>query len=582
MTFRRFMAMMLILGILTTGAGAAFGEGNVQNGKIPVRVLILPKFEIGEMTGDTAGEAQYYYEQYLKGADSYTIPGNPESGKMYIRDGIAMCITGVGKVNAALSVAAVLGDSRFDFSNAYLLSTGCAGSAVETTVIGDVFVISAAIDFDLGHRADSREMEDPDAPTWFHDAEFDGIAVFRMNRELTERVYNLVKDLKMETTESARAYMQKGFGDAEWATRDPKVFRGTTMTSDTYWKGTYEHENALAAAEAYGCDDPFATTEMEDSAIAAAAQRAGLLDRLIILRGSINMDVLMPGETPERIWGEGSETKEDNNGRGEIFDTAMKNIFTAGKAIIDELTKDMPVGKAETGETEATDPTAETGKAAGTAPAETENAAAAAEDPGLTKTKGQLEYTVKMQGGNVFTEPRDVTVSVRIRNIGDTIMPDAVKLLTPDMKEVEEFGAPVLTAGESREWEGVWSVTQSQLKKGTVDFYVLYPTADEETGEMKTKAHVLRYPIVYQQKEEEKKEEKPAEPAMQTGKTTKGQVNMRKGPSKKEDRITKLKKGTKVTILETVTDAEGNEWYKVTVQGVGDGYVMKEFIKISD
>ncbi|MGX8688720.1 MAG: hypothetical protein ACSW8K_13105, partial [bacterium] len=30
--------------------------------KLPVKVLILPKFEVGEMTGDFPGEAQYFYE----------------------------------------------------------------------------------------------------------------------------------------------------------------------------------------------------------------------------------------------------------------------------------------------------------------------------------------------------------------------------------------------------------------------------------------------------------------------------------------------------------------------------------------
>ena len=34
---------------------------------IPVRVLILPVFEAGELTGDFPGEAQYFYEKYLAG-----------------------------------------------------------------------------------------------------------------------------------------------------------------------------------------------------------------------------------------------------------------------------------------------------------------------------------------------------------------------------------------------------------------------------------------------------------------------------------------------------------------------------------
>ena len=31
---------------------------------MPVKVLLLPKFEISEMSGEFPGEAQYYYEHF--------------------------------------------------------------------------------------------------------------------------------------------------------------------------------------------------------------------------------------------------------------------------------------------------------------------------------------------------------------------------------------------------------------------------------------------------------------------------------------------------------------------------------------
>ena len=43
----------------------------------------------------------------------------------------------------------------------------------------------------------------------------------------------------------------------------------------------------------YGFPDPYVTTEMEDLAVAQAVKRAGMLDRLITLRSSVNMDVFM-------------------------------------------------------------------------------------------------------------------------------------------------------------------------------------------------------------------------------------------------------------------------------------------------
>lgn len=247
----------------------------------------------------------------------------------------------MGKVNAALSTAAVLSDERFDFSDAYILSTGCAGSAMGSTVMGDMFVISTAVDYDLGHHADIRDMENQTAETWFRDESFDDVAVIRLNPELTDKVWELVKNLPMETTEKTRYFMSATFDGAAWAIRDPKVMRGTTVTGDNYWKGEYDHANALKMIQAYECPDPYVTTEMEEIGVCAAARRMGMLDRLIVLRVSVNMDVFMNGATPERLWEEqysfSSGDEEGHPEAADIFETAMKNNFTVGSAVIETI-----------------------------------------------------------------------------------------------------------------------------------------------------------------------------------------------------------------------------------------------------
>ena len=309
--------------------------------KIQIKVLILPKFEVDGMAGDFPGEAQYYYERYLDGCETYEIPGGVPGNMLYVKDGVALYLTGMGKVNAALSTMAVLSDDRFDFSDAYILSTGCAGSAVDTTVMGDVFVVTTVIDYDLGHHADVREMADQDGTTWFHDASFDDAAVVRLNPELMDQVYNMVKDVPVETTERTRAFLDKAFNGAEWAVRDPQVLRGTSVTGDNYWKGYYDHRNALLMAETYGCPDPFALSEMEEVAVGEAAARLGMLDRLIIIRDSVNMDVFMLDNTPESLWDPDFEAEslasEDSAEAADIFATARKNNFEVGSVIIDAI-----------------------------------------------------------------------------------------------------------------------------------------------------------------------------------------------------------------------------------------------------
>ena len=344
MKSRRMSVFLLCIGILVLLTGIAVcgrGETDTEASRIAIKILILPKFEIGELKGDVPGEAQFYYERYMDGAESYDIPGDSDESPLYVKDGVGLYLVGMGKTMAALNTMALLSDARFDFSNAWILSTGCAGSAKEYGVMGDVFLITAAVDYDLGHHADIREMSDQTSATWFQDAEYDAEAVFRLNPELMDKTYALVKDLPMETTERTRNYMSAAFNGEEWAIRDPRVLRGTTITGDNYWKGEYDHINALKKVREYDCADPYATTEMEDVAVCAAVRRMGLLDRLIILRDSVNMDVFMLGATPESLWGQGAEetslASENSVEAADIFATAMHNNYIAGSTIIDAI-----------------------------------------------------------------------------------------------------------------------------------------------------------------------------------------------------------------------------------------------------
>ncbi len=328
-----FVTMLLIPSMV------AFAEtAEVQ--PIEIKVLILPKFEAGEMAGDFPGEAQYYYEAYCVGGEEYDIVGGFEGSKLYVKDGVALYVTGMGKVNTSMSLFAVLSDNRFDFSNTYVISTGCAGSSTEYGVMGDVFLITAAVDYDLGHHADIRDLSEGASTTWFHDASYDSSSYKILNQDLMDKVWDLVKDVKIETTERTRNYMAAAFDNAEWATRDPQVMRGTTVTGDNYWKGEYDHANAVLMIETYGCPDPYALTEMEDVALAVVMDRMGMLDRFIIVRDSVNMDVFMNGASAESLWDpnfEDSLASEESVESADIFATAMENNYKVGSVIVNAI-----------------------------------------------------------------------------------------------------------------------------------------------------------------------------------------------------------------------------------------------------
>lgn len=307
---------------------------------VPVKVLILPKFEVGEMTGDFPGEAQYYYDAYCKGGDAYEIEGGFQGNKLYVKDGVALYVTGMGKVNAAMSLDRVLNDKRFDFSDAYVLATGCAGANYEYGVMGDVFVVTSIIDGDLGHTADARDLPETYETTWFHDGGYDSSSYKLLDQQLCDKLYGLVKDVKIETTPRTRAFMAAAFDNAPWATRDPKVLRGATVSADNYWKGEWSHKNALKMARFYGTPDPYATTEMEDIAIAVVLDRIGKLDRLIDLRDAVNTDVFMNGASAASLWDENFDdqlSSGDSVEAADIFKTAMENNYKVGRVIVDAI-----------------------------------------------------------------------------------------------------------------------------------------------------------------------------------------------------------------------------------------------------
>ena len=103
------------------------------------------------------------------------------------------------------------------------------------------------------------------------------------------------------------------------------------------------HANAVLMAETYNCPHPYYSSEMEDVALAVVLDRMGMLNRFIAVRGAVNMDVFMHGAQPETLWSVTTQqtlTSEDSEEAADIFNVAMKNIFSVGKRIIDAVLED--------------------------------------------------------------------------------------------------------------------------------------------------------------------------------------------------------------------------------------------------
>ena len=312
--------------------------------KIPVRVLIIPKFEIGEMAGDSPGEAQLFYERYCADCEEIDLPGLPGISRFYLNEktGAALLLTGSGKTPAGISLTALLSSDLYDFSDTVIVSVGCGGGNMDYTTLGDVVVVTAACDYDLGHHVDSSGLSDKDgAVTWFPDESFDDYGYKLFDADLCEKVYQLTKDCPLQTTDLAKKVLSENYAGQTGASREPIVLKGTALTGDNYWKGPYGHRNAEAIAQHYGVPDPYAVTEMEEIAVAGAAKCFDMLDRVISIRVIVNTDTFTNTETPESLWGErdgyNEKVSEENSETLDVFEPAMHNLFDVSSLVIDAV-----------------------------------------------------------------------------------------------------------------------------------------------------------------------------------------------------------------------------------------------------
>lgn len=298
---------------------------------IQVKVFVAAMFEIGANSGDRAGEFQHWYERYWANAKPIAVPGalNP----VYCNaEGVCGAVLGMGKVNSAASMQAILLNPAFDFSHSYYLLTGVGGTPPQRGTIGEVNWASWLVDYDLGHRW-APEENTPGAPTFMPRKGYEAYRVFHLNPALVGWAMQLSQGVPLADSDAARAYRLR-YPEAA-ARRAPFVGTGTHMTGDTFFHGPGLSRQAQYIAKLYGADD-YVITEMEAAALTLVIQRTHGTDRILSLRGAVNFDQGNPRETTlQHLDPAPGETAGG-------FPETVRNIEAVGARVVDHIVAHWP------------------------------------------------------------------------------------------------------------------------------------------------------------------------------------------------------------------------------------------------
>ncbi|RJO71011.1 purine nucleoside permease [Nocardia panacis] len=204
--------------------------------------------------------------------------------------GLCMMVTDEGKVNAALSTAAMLADPKFDLGNAYFLTAGIAGTPPNAGTLGFAAWSRWVVDVDLGHHI--LPQDDPAVPNGYlplSDQDKPVTQSYELNGKLVEAVYRNTKDVALADDPSL-APVRAAY-PAQAGHDKPYVAQCDTATGDNFFSGAASSASAayIVGLQTNG-QGRYCTSQMEDNATAAALARAGKLDRYVDLRTASNFD----------------------------------------------------------------------------------------------------------------------------------------------------------------------------------------------------------------------------------------------------------------------------------------------------
>ncbi len=335
---------MSTLLIITLGfAGCA----RVQSETIPIKVVVVTMFELGDVKGDRPGEFQYWVER-LPLDQTLDFPQGYTPLYYNARKGILGVTTGIGTQFSTATIMGLGMDPRFDLTKAYWLVAGIAGGDPQDTSPADAVWADWVVDGDIGHEIDAREAP-KDWPTGyipFRNKEPFQLPIpptdqhwgvrYKINAQLLHWAYQLTKDTELTTSEEAENLRLK-FKDFAGAKYPPRVQIGTQLSASTFWHGKLMNDWANRWVK-YWTEGQgnYLTAAMEDTGTLQALTRlhkAGRADRdrVLVLRGVSNYTRPIDGVSAYE------SLKGESAGHYSAYMPTVENVFRTGYQVVETI-----------------------------------------------------------------------------------------------------------------------------------------------------------------------------------------------------------------------------------------------------
>jgi purine nucleoside permease len=297
----RILTGPILLGAIVVGSASPVHSMPTARPR-QVKVLVITTLE---------QDAEAFVDHFAM-TEKVTVPGLLPSAPAILcnTDDVCELTTGMGKANAAASVAEAIFGGQLDLSKAYFLIAGVAAIDPSQGTVGSVAWASHAVDFAISWEIDARSLPTgwttgylgigTTSPTQVPGLLF-GSEVYAISGGLLEEALTLSKGTRLGDNAAAQA-VRALYASAP-ATAPPEVLECDSTSSDTAWGGALLGARATAwTALMTSGAGTYCTSQQEDTATLTALARggdAGLLDpqRALVLHAGSAFDRPYEGQS---------------------------------------------------------------------------------------------------------------------------------------------------------------------------------------------------------------------------------------------------------------------------------------------